>query len=298
VRAYRDALGGAPRGPTTCGGRTSFTICAAAWFSSAHAELFTLPYEGFAKTFAKSIEDVAKARGLSQPDFEFARAIAATWFYVGPCRGDSRILPEGAGFAAIQTVSLANPTNPSEAAVLEIIGIMAREGLGQSPPPKDACRFAQEIAQGSTSPWLKLQAADAEANGPPATWPSSDIHVPAYCSNLASTAYARSSNDPAETIAAASFEKCRCLWTEAMTVYVDEHHRKNEASSNEAALTVDGMLNGYKKDTIRVLSVVVFDTRAGSRWKSISDEHAVDNLREVDELIDGCKARSVKRTPP
>jgi hypothetical protein len=124
--------------------------------------------------------------------------------------------------------------------------------------------------------------------------PSSDIHVPAYCSHLAARAYARSSNDSAETIAAASFEKCRCLWAEAMTAYVDEHRKKTEASSNEAALTVDGMLDGYKKDSIRVLSVVVFDTRAESKWESISDEKAADNLRQIDELIDGCKARSVK----
>jgi hypothetical protein len=92
----------------------------------------------------KSIADLAKALNLSAQDFAFARASAATWFFVGPCRGDARLLPNDAGFAALQVVALADPARPDGAAILEIIAILTREGFDK--PSSIACQYAKKLA--------------------------------------------------------------------------------------------------------------------------------------------------------
>jgi hypothetical protein len=92
----------------------------------------------------KSIADAAKALNLSAQDFAFARASAATWFFVGPCRGDARLPPNDAGFAALQVVALADPARPDGAAILEIIAILNREGFDK--PSSIACQYAKKLA--------------------------------------------------------------------------------------------------------------------------------------------------------
>ncbi len=118
------------------------------WATDAPGSFYTESYDDVSAQITASIADVGRSRGLSASDFKFARETASTWFFVGPCQGDARLLPADAGFDAIQTVALAKSANPTEAAILEIIAILTRQGIGQSPSNKDACKYALELGSG------------------------------------------------------------------------------------------------------------------------------------------------------
>jgi hypothetical protein len=93
----------------------------------------------------KSIADVvAKALNLSPPEFDHARVTAGTWFYAGPCRGDTRGLPLDASLGAMEVVNLADPLTPPGAAILEIIAVLTRQGFDK--PSPIACQYAKELA--------------------------------------------------------------------------------------------------------------------------------------------------------
>jgi hypothetical protein len=115
-----------------------------AFADRAYAPLFELSYTEFAKGVWRAFEEVSTARGLAPPDAYFAQMTAAAWFHVGPCRGDGRALGEGPP-QVIGYVLNARPDRPVEAAVLEMIAIMSRDGLGREPSPH-MCKFALETA--------------------------------------------------------------------------------------------------------------------------------------------------------
>ena len=121
----------------------TLTILAAA-SEPAHAGFVEETYALQEPYITKSIAAVAKALNLSQQEFNFARLTASTWFYAGPCSGDTRVLPPDAGFGAMEVVNLADPATAHGAAILEIIAILIRQGFDK--PSPIACEYAKELA--------------------------------------------------------------------------------------------------------------------------------------------------------
>lgn len=112
--------------------------------SQSSAEFVTLTYTEQAIQWNSTLDLIAQTRGLSGPDAFATKQIAATWVYLGPCRGSANDL-ENAGDGAMRFVLGANPTVPFDGAVLEMIGALGRDNLGRQPTP-DLCRFARDIA--------------------------------------------------------------------------------------------------------------------------------------------------------
>lgn len=87
----------------------------------------------------RQIRAVLKARGLDGQFGASARRVAATWFFVAPCRG--KIADP---IDAIQTVEIAEPGTDYGDAILEIVGLLTRDGFAT--PGVAACQLAETIA--------------------------------------------------------------------------------------------------------------------------------------------------------
>jgi hypothetical protein len=111
----------------------------------AHGEIVELSYTEQVKTWTRLLQEVSEARGLDESTASLAERTATAWFYMGPCRGSTHNLDEINPTSTFSIVSLAKPSRPFEAAVLEMIAVMARENLGRE-PGDDMCRFALETA--------------------------------------------------------------------------------------------------------------------------------------------------------
>lgn len=112
--------------------------------ATAGAELVTQSYTDFAKVLWQSLREVSVARGLTAQQASLVERTAAHWFHIGPCRGDVRKVKESETFGVLQYVANARPERPTEAATLEMLAILLREGLGR--PSEYVCRFAVETA--------------------------------------------------------------------------------------------------------------------------------------------------------
>lgn len=124
---------------------TLFLASALSFLSSqSSAEFLTLTYTEQAIKWNSTLDLIAQTQGLSVSDAFTTKQIAAAWQYLGPCRGSANDLST-AGEGAISFVMTADPTIPTYAAVLEMIGSLGRENLGRQ-PPADLCRFARETA--------------------------------------------------------------------------------------------------------------------------------------------------------
>ncbi len=110
----------------------------------AYAPIVKETYTQHARMLWSGLSEVSRARELSPADAALAERIASTWVYVGPCKGTIKSLSEAA--TIIETVNLAKPSRPFEAAILEMIAIMIRQNLGRTPSDY-TCRFALETAE-------------------------------------------------------------------------------------------------------------------------------------------------------
>ena len=95
-------------------------------------------------TLRAALEKVRPARALNEQDFRLAKVAAATWVYVGPCRGDSLKLFDRST-AAISLVMTADPNVGYQAATLEMITIILRRTLGR--PDAAYCDMVLNIAR-------------------------------------------------------------------------------------------------------------------------------------------------------
>jgi hypothetical protein len=110
-----------------------------------NAGFVTLSYTEIAKGFWQEFEEIRQANRLDAVQFERAQRIATSWFFIGPCEGDTRKLPSG-GDGAVQAVAVAQPDRSTDAAILQILAILVRgSNLGRK-PSEDVCRFAEETA--------------------------------------------------------------------------------------------------------------------------------------------------------
>ena len=110
--------------------------------SPAYAPFVELTYTEFAKALWTSFAEIAKARELSPSQAKDAEVVAATWIYLGPCRGTDKKFNRG----GTDLILSANPTRPLDAAILEMIAMMMLPTLGRE-PGADLCRFALETAE-------------------------------------------------------------------------------------------------------------------------------------------------------
>lgn len=109
--------------------------------SRAWAPLYVEDTTEKAALIERQIHAVIKARGLDGQFGASARKVAATWFFVAPCRG--KIADP---IDAIQMVPIAEPGTDYGDAILEIIGLLARDGFAT--PGVAACQLADMIAHG------------------------------------------------------------------------------------------------------------------------------------------------------
>lgn len=75
----------------------------------------------------RPVLEITVARGLTAQQGLFARRMAATYVYVGMCRGSGMSNTLG----AVQMITVADPTVPLEAAALEMLGIYTRVAFGR-----------------------------------------------------------------------------------------------------------------------------------------------------------------------
>jgi hypothetical protein len=119
---------------------------------------------------------------------------------------------------------------------------------------------------------------------------SAELHAATFCSHLAARAYARSSIDPSEKIAASSFYKCECLWRKAVNEIVEKFNK----DVSHPPLTEHSAMEVYRESATRHLAVVALDTRAGEKRETISDAKAADDLVQIGRMIDFCQGNPLK----
>lgn len=110
---------------------------------AARAEFIAVPYGEFAQRMQAEIDEAATARGLAPHQQRTAERVAALWVFIGPCEGNSNLVPDSA--SAIQWVMTAKPSRDLDSTILTMIAIMTRQNLGRRSP--DQCRFALEKSQ-------------------------------------------------------------------------------------------------------------------------------------------------------
>ena len=141
--------------------RIFLACCCFSFFAlnDAHGTLFTLTDIEVFQLLRASLDEVSKSLNLDRGSVDYAEFVATGWVYLGPCNGDQSQLASKPGpkngedpilAVATKILNLA-PTQNTDAAIMEMFAIIAREGFLSSSllgrPSPLACTFALQTAQ-------------------------------------------------------------------------------------------------------------------------------------------------------
>lgn len=108
--------------------------------SPAAAEFVDVPYSRQAIAWSSEMDRIAGHLNLDENETAVAKAVAAQWMHIGPCRGKS----DAASFDSAAIV-IGGSSSAFVTAILAMISVLSRENMGRDPLPEAVCRFAAEM---------------------------------------------------------------------------------------------------------------------------------------------------------
>lgn len=124
--------------------KTPLVLFLAMLANPAGAEFFPPKPEIAFSVLSKQFEEAASA--LDEPAGISARKIASTWFYLGPCEGNTKELRSANDPSVFQVVQTIRPGTPEGIAILQMIAILQRTNIVGRNPLEQTCKFALAMA--------------------------------------------------------------------------------------------------------------------------------------------------------